>query len=90
MQSTRNNRFVVYHAQCEDGFGAAYAAWKVLGSRAEYLPYFHGDPVPDFPADAQVTFVDIALPRDQLLDLAARVRKVEVLDHHKTAEHDLG
>ena len=27
---------VIYHADCTDGFGAAYAAWKQLGNRAEY------------------------------------------------------
>ena len=28
---------VIYHADCTDGFGAAYSAWKQLGNRAEYL-----------------------------------------------------
>ena len=27
---------VIYHADCSDGFGAAYAAWKLLGDRATY------------------------------------------------------
>ena len=26
---------VIYHANCNDGFGAAYSAGKLLGNRAE-------------------------------------------------------
>ena len=29
---------VIYHANCTDGFGAAFAAWLKLGDEAEYLP----------------------------------------------------
>ena len=26
--------YVIYHADCPDGFGAAYAAWKCFGAEA--------------------------------------------------------
>ena len=35
---------VIYHADCTDGFGAAYSAWKCLGNRAEYHACKHGTP----------------------------------------------
>ena len=38
---------VIYHADCTDGFGAAYSAWKQLGNRAEYHACKHGTPPPD-------------------------------------------
>ena len=38
---------VIYHADCTDGFGAAYSAWKLLGNRAEYHACKHGSPPPD-------------------------------------------
>ena len=38
---------VIYHAECTDGFGSAYAAWKLLGNRAEYHACKHGTPPPD-------------------------------------------
>ena len=38
---------VIYHADCTDGMGAAYSAWKCLGNRAEYYPCKHGDNPPD-------------------------------------------
>ena len=33
---------VIYHADCTDGFGAAYSAWKMLGNRSEYHACKHG------------------------------------------------
>ncbi len=38
---------VIYHADCTDGFGAAYSAWKQLGNRAEYHACKHGTTPPD-------------------------------------------
>ena len=38
---------IIYHADCTDGFGAAYSAWKCLGNRAEYHACKHGTPPPD-------------------------------------------
>ena len=32
---------VIYHANCADGFGAAFAAWRKLGDEAEYVPMDH-------------------------------------------------
>lgn len=34
---------VIYHANCADGFGAAFAAWKKLGAEAEYVPMQYGE-----------------------------------------------
>ena len=38
---------VIYHADCTDGFGSAYSAWKLLGNRAEYHACKHGTLPPD-------------------------------------------
>jgi len=38
---------IIYHADCPDGFGAAYAAWKKFGDKASYLPCYMPAPVPD-------------------------------------------
>ena len=38
---------IIYHADCTDGFGAAYSAWKCLGNRAEYHACKHGTTPPD-------------------------------------------
>lgn len=80
---------VLYHANCSDGFGAAYSAWRVLGERALYLPVRHGDPPPELPAESRVAIVDFSYSREVLLHLQQRVERVLVLDHHKSAQSEL-
>ena len=82
-------RFVLYHAGCADGFGAAWAAWRALGDRATYLPVQYGEPLPPIPDGALVTIVDFSYPRDVLLALRDRSLALAVLDHHKSAAEDL-
>ncbi len=81
--------YVLYHKNCEDGFGAAWAAWKALGDQAEYLPVQHGDSLPELPDGSRVTVVDFAYPRDVIIRLRERMESLWVLDHHKTAAQDL-
>ena len=46
MMDPQSVNVVIYHANCNDGFGAAYSAWKLLGNRAEYHAASHGAPPP--------------------------------------------
>jgi len=81
--------YVLYHASCADGFGAAYAAWKKLGSQAKYIPVSYHEYLPDMRENSEVYILDLSYPRDVLIDLNARMKKVIVLDHHKTAQENL-
>lgn len=81
--------FVLYHGQCADGFGGAWAAWRALGDAAEYLPLNHGDPPPELPAAASAVMVDFAYPRDVILAMKERVGALTILDHHTTAQEAL-
>ncbi len=38
--------YVLYHASCADGFGAAYAAWLTYGDKATYIAVNYGEPCP--------------------------------------------
>ncbi|MBI2278537.1 MAG: hypothetical protein HYU81_00500 [Candidatus Brennerbacteria bacterium] len=80
---------ILYHANCPDGFGAAWAAWKKFGGRAEYIP---------IPAtqdgrqlngvatkDREVYLLDVCVPLSDLLKLRMKSRKVIVIDHHATS-----
>ncbi|MCE7869439.1 DHH family phosphoesterase [bacterium CPR1] len=80
---------VLYHAHCADGFGAAFAAWSVLGEQARYLPVRHGEPPPDLPAEAHVAILDFSYARATLIELQERCQSLLVLDHHKSAQADL-
>ena len=80
--------YILYHGRCPDGFGAAYAAWKVFGDTAKYIPVSHGELPPQLPLGATVFIVDFAYHRDILLKMRQQ-HHVTVIDHHKTAQQDL-
>lgn len=80
---------IIYHGNCYDGFGAAWAAWKVHGLNAIYHPAKYGEEPPALDKDANVVIVDFSYPRAKLEAFAATVNSLRVLDHHKTAEEDL-
>jgi nanoRNase/pAp phosphatase (c-di-AMP/oligoRNAs hydrolase) len=80
---------VLYHKNCPDGFGAAWAAWRLVGHQAEYIPVNYTDEeVPDV-VGRHVAIVDFSYPRDVLERLMEESASLIVLDHHKTAEEQL-
>lgn len=84
--------YVLYHGNCNDGFGAAFAAWlhlRKLDGGTVYLPVNYGKPLPDLITGSDVYIVDFSYPAKVLLELGRRMNKVVVLDHHKTAQQDL-
>lgn len=89
MTSPESITHVLYHSNCPDGFGSAYAAWTVLGDKAEYVPVRHGDLPPSLPTEARVAVVDFSYARPVLLELQARTAELIVLDHHRSAQSEL-
>lgn len=79
---------VIYHARCLDGFLSAWCFWRRFGERCEFVPAAHGESAPDL-TDRDVYIVDFCYPREELLDLAVRARRVTVLDHHVSTLRDL-
>lgn len=79
---------VIYHKGCNDGFGAAFAAWLTLGDRAQYVPAQYGDSPPDVTGKS-VLIADFSYRRDDLLRMAESAKSILVLDHHKSAMEDL-
>lgn len=79
---------VIYHANCADGFGAAFAAWRVLGDNAEYLPLQYGfkteDLSPDGWLDREVYLLDFSLPKPLMQGMFGAAKRAVWLDHHKT------
>ena len=78
----------IYHANCADGFTAAWAVRKALGGAVEFIPAAYGDTPPDV-TDANVVLVDFSYKRPVLEDMAKAAHTMLVLDHHETAEKDL-
>lgn len=81
---------ILYHAQCPDGFGAAWSAWKKYGDSVTYIPVHPSDAPPELPAEAVVLMVDVAFSRSNLLNLRSKVKQVTVVDHHVTNQKDIG
>lgn len=74
---------VIYHANCWDGFCAAWVARKALGA-IDAVPAHYGQSPPDV-ADRVVYVLDFSYPREVMERLVTNARRTVVLDHHKTA-----
>jgi uncharacterized protein len=79
---------VLYHAECSDGFGGAWAIWKKFPS-ARFLPVKHGHPPPSDLKDCRVVIVDFSYARAILEAMASETKELLVLDHHITAQRIL-
>lgn len=80
----------VLHHNDPDGFGAAYAAFKALGTEnVEYIPVDYGRPRPELEDGSHVYILDFSYPRADLDRLVERMQSVLVIDHHKSAMLDL-
>lgn len=79
---------VLYHAECLDGFGAAWAIWKKFPA-ATFTPVKHGLPPPAGLSGKKIVIVDFSYSRPVLEALAKDAASLLVLDHHVTAEKAL-
>lgn len=79
---------VLYHANCADGFCAAWVAHRKLGDGADYLPVQYGQEPPDA-AGRDVLILDFSYKRLILEEMSRKAASVIVLDHHKTAQAEL-
>ena len=94
-----NLPLVLYHANCADGFGAAFAAWKKLDhDGAIYVPVNYDKfkfnvetgyltiGKMEYPtANREVYILDFSFPVSIMEALFSGCSKVTWLDHHKTA-----
>jgi oligoribonuclease NrnB/cAMP/cGMP phosphodiesterase (DHH superfamily) len=84
--TTTSDALILYHADCDDGFGAAYAAWLSLGDGAEYQPVYYGDQIPpERLTGRQVFILDFSFSPDVLRTMAQHAANIVLLDHHKSA-----
>jgi oligoribonuclease NrnB/cAMP/cGMP phosphodiesterase (DHH superfamily) len=77
---------ILYHADCPDGFGAAYAAWLRFGDAACYRPMHHGEPwdMAEI-AGHDVYVLDFSFPPEQLETIACAAHTTLQIDHHASA-----
>ncbi len=76
---------ILYHANCYDGFGAAWASWKKLGDEAQYRPVQYGEAPVSIDGADTVYILDFTYPRTFIEELRSRNGRVVIIDHHKSA-----
>lgn len=81
------SQLCIYHGNCADGFGAAWAVRQALGE-IQFHPGKYQEPPPDVDGK-DVVMVDFSYKRPVLLEMAARANSILILDHHKSAAEDL-
>lgn len=80
---------VIYHKNCPDGFGGAWAAWKKFKNKAEYLAAEPRElPQVEF-KDKEIYIIDNSYPKAVLQKLMDTNKKVVVLDHHESSMGDV-
>lgn len=83
------NTLCIYHGNCADGFGAAWAVRAALGDvDVEYYPGVYQQDPPDV-AGRDVLLVDFSYKKPVLEEMAQSARSILILDHHKSAFEDL-
>jgi oligoribonuclease NrnB/cAMP/cGMP phosphodiesterase (DHH superfamily) len=77
------NIVILYHND-EDGFGAAWAAWKKFGNKADYRAVEYGAPPPKFLKGKEVYLLDFCYPEMVMKKVEKDNKRVVVVDHHIT------
>lgn len=86
MENTLKDIVVIYHADCTDGFGAAYAAWKKFGDSATYVPLKTQVEITIDFSNKEVYVVDYSFNAEVDARVRAEAKSLVVIDHHQTAK----
>lgn len=78
----------IYHANCADGFAAAWVVRKYFHGIVDFHPGVYGDTPPDV-TGRDVILVDFSYKRPVLEQLVGDAASVTILDHHISAQQDL-
>jgi uncharacterized protein len=81
-------KICLYHKNCMDGLGAAYAVWAKDPSYT-FTPIQYGEELPNLAEYSEVLMVDFSISSDYLENLL-KEKKVIIIDHHEKAEKHLG
>ncbi|TRZ64078.1 MAG: hypothetical protein D4Q79_02370 [Spirochaetia bacterium] len=77
------NIIILYHNDL-DGFGAAWAAWKKFGNKADYLAVDFGKSMPVGLKNKEVYILDFCYSEAETRMILKNNKKLIVIDHHIT------
>ncbi|MFA5099064.1 MAG: DHHA1 domain-containing protein [Candidatus Paceibacterota bacterium] len=75
------NIIILYHDDL-DGFGAAWAAWKKFGNKADYLAVDYTKSMPTGLKNKEIYILDFCYPEAEIKALLKNNKKLVVIDHH--------
>ena len=81
-------KLCIYHNNCPDGFGAAWAVRHALGDDVRFYKGIHQQPPPDV-AGLDVILVDFSYKKAVLETMLKTANSITILDHHISAEKEL-
>jgi len=79
------NILVIYHADCLDGLGSAWVAYRQFGREARYIAAHFGEKFPQFETGSDVYILDFSYSPEVLVEAAKKAATVTLIDHHATA-----
>lgn len=85
---------LIYHANCPDGFGAAYAFWKKYSDDIEYAPISYdsgslGGLRAEDLVGRKIWMADVSFSREETIEVQKNAEEFLLLDHHITAKDSL-
>ena len=83
-----NKKLCIYHANCLDGFAAAWAVRYSLGDEVNFYKGIHQQSPPDV-SGLDVILVDFSYKKSVLEEMSNIASSITILDHHISAEKDL-
>ena len=84
----RLKKLCIYHGNCLDGFGAAWAVRNALAENVEFYKGIHQQSPPDVNG-LDVFLVDFSYKKEVLKNMLKTASSITILDHHISAEKDL-
>ncbi len=73
---------IIYHADCSDGFGGAWAAWKKFGDKAEYIGIQPNAELIAGLKNKEIYLIDVSYKPESLKKIMAVNKHVTGIDHH--------
>lgn len=85
-----NSTVCIYHGNCPDGFGSAFAAWKKYGNTFDYYPANHNTEPPwELITDKHVFLLDFSYSKEYVIAMFQYAKVISIIDHHKSAIENL-
>lgn len=92
-EDQKRQPLVIYHKHCLDGFTAMWCAYRAIGGVGGDIEVWGMNPGQKPPSDVtgrDVFILDFSFRRADLIRMHEQANSLLVLDHHKSAEEELG